>query len=338
MQTIVLRCNSRSAFHLGETTLDDSSQIIHSDTLFSAWTNMYQMVHGNADSFVKNVREGHLRFSSAFHALEASNQSDMIFFIPRPLLHYTGMDNLEHAKELKKLLFISLGVWQDICRETTEGQDGLSCNLDLLGNHYVRIGSSYVCRKNEISLDPSDARNLMFTEMYSLPKVKVHTDVNEDRLYHLTCMAFRSFKKKNIEWKGHFYFFITHSLPDDEWNRCLTCLRVLADEGIGGERSSGLGQFECVQGPIVIANLDQSAKTFYMTLSLVNPLDQEDFKRFDSYELLTRGGLYSEPRMRVRMIREGAITRGTAIGRLVELSNNAKAAYRNGLGFSLNLK
>jgi CRISPR-associated protein Csm4 len=132
-------------------------------------------------------------------------------------------------------------------------------------------------------------------------------------------------------------------------------LRILADEGIGGERSAGKGQLEEIIETEIPLEL-KSDSNEYLLLSLCNPNSKNEFDSFEKYEITVRGGgsvsfddeiesdevkdikLYRKKQ--VRMIAEGAVVKGKVVGRLVDISPENKTAfdhkyYRNGKCFLL---
>jgi CRISPR/Cas system CSM-associated protein Csm4 (group 5 of RAMP superfamily) len=72
----ILRCKPHAQFHFGkvaldeDTSLDDTSLIMHSDTFFSGLVNVHQRVFGTeaTDAFVGEFREKeNITISSAFY-------------------------------------------------------------------------------------------------------------------------------------------------------------------------------------------------------------------------------------------------------------------------------
>lgn len=102
MLAILLVPYNGGQYHLGEAGLDDTSDILHADTLFSALTNIYAMAFSGADRFVNMVDEGKLRFSSCFYALLAPDKP--VFFLPKPPVQYAGSCDM---KLLKKIRYLS---------------------------------------------------------------------------------------------------------------------------------------------------------------------------------------------------------------------------------------
>src|SRR5690606_1291342 len=97
------------------------------------------------------------------------------------------------------------------------------------------VGHQFLCLASEITNEISS----IYDETV-LPKVKVHTDDKEKQLYSQTNIQFCL--HEDIE--TGYYFYLSERLPDDEREKLHTVIRILADEGLGGDRTSGCGLFE----------------------------------------------------------------------------------------------
>lgn len=121
--------------------------------------------------------------------------------------------------------------------------------------------------------------------------------------------------------------FAGESAREQWWNPVQGALRLLADTGLGGERSLGWGrsdepQFQEGVLPDLIlgsarpqpANGEDTADTAYWLLSLFNPSPEDavDWQR-GGYSLVTRGGRVEspagsgQPKKLVRMVEEGSV-------------------------------
>jgi CRISPR-associated protein Csm4 len=353
MRALVLRCRRGVRYHFGETSLQDTSEILHADTLFSALANVYALAYDAAAEWVGHVEEGRIRFSSGLHCAELSWRPDEpVFFVPRPPLRYTGTaDDPTAAKRLRHVRHVSLGVLAEIrthLRPASPPDEVPACTLDLLG--FPRIGGGYACTEAELA--PVLEREIPPERLYAmqtLPRVEVRTPEMEDNFYHaagLTPASVRLAGGREI--RGHFYVLVEHALDAAAWQRFLACVRLLADEGVGGERSAGYGWFEEVREASVPLPGEVGAEALSLALAPVVPADDEEFARAIRYDLFLRGGgslgRRGEPsmhRQRVRMLREGALFQGPARGRLVDVSpeNNPfpHPLLRSGIHFPLPL-
>ncbi len=323
-------------FHLGERELDDTSDILHADTLFSALANVYEMALSGAKTLINLMNAGKVRFSSGFYAVQFDKRS--IFFLPKPPFDYSGVDE---RKKLKKVRYISTGVWKRLL-STFDYQNLLnpSCSLDLLT--FPSIGGEFVYTDEELA-GVEQLDNKVFRSTQTAPKVKVHTTDDDDRLYHETTVQFTPIRLENGDIRGVFYVFLEHTLAPDELKEFMAALRIMADEGIGGQRSSGRGQFASVE--LVDVDLPSiSHPALHLGLSLISTASDTEFHDdLLGYELILRGGgslgktgIAEEHRRQARFVREGALLRQNITGQFVDVSPKQNMTIlRNGFNFAI---
>lgn len=353
MLALLLRCREGVQFHLGEQSLEDTSELVHADTLFSALANVYSLAYDAAGEWVSHVREGRIRLSSGMHCLERSWYPEPVFFVPRPPLRYGGAaGEPRSAKQLRRVRYVSAGLLAEInaaLRPSPDPEEVPGCDLDLLA--FPVIGGRYACTAAELApLTDADLPQSPITSTVILPRVQVRTPTVEDNYYHAAGFTFTPpllHGGKHI--RGHFYVLVDHSLDAQAWERFLACMRLLADEGVGGERSAGYGWFQDVEVlPSPFADVPPG-EGLNLSLAPVVPFSDEEFDRAIHYELFVRGGgslgERGDARMhrrRVRMMREGALFLGPVRGRLVdvspELNPRPHALLRCGLNFPLPLR
>lgn len=339
METILLKCKPGSFFRIGDGSLNDVSFIIHSDTLFSALANIYELVYNEGEEFIKLVEQGKINFSSAFPVLEDTYSKKMIYFLPKPFIKIKSF-SLQGKKE-KKIKFLSIGAYQQIMKNLKP--DSLEVDVDF--SLFEIIDEKFCCLKSEIVLDNISEDKKFFIKEIISPKTAVHKETHEDSFYFQTDLQLvpLSDKGNNIEYLPHFYFFADHSLSDNEMKKFTSCLRILADEGLGGDRSAGKGKFEDIIISDFQIELPDKSK-LYLNLSMFNPQNKDEFENCFTYDLIKRGGgdLGSEGneehhRKQVRMIVEGSILRNKVQGRILDVSPfinfYTHKIYRNGKAF-----
>lgn len=154
MQIATLQCKTGAQFHFGKLgfeenmSLDDTSDFIHSDTLFSALVNEHFYLFGNSQKtteFVNAFKENQISISSGFYSLafvsaERSRSTErQILFFPVPA-HFTFLVTdekvLKNIKQLKKIKFAS----QSILEEGILPDEWFS-------DKYVIIQDKFVCTK-----------------------------------------------------------------------------------------------------------------------------------------------------------------------------------------------
>ncbi len=343
MNAILLYPKDYAQFRLGEGSLDESGEVLHSDTLFSALANIYALAFEKADEFVHHVETGKLRFSSGLFGLEFVKEEKRIFFVPKPELNYEIDENnkeeknkkTNERKKIKKVQFVSLGVLKELAKRNN---DTFKLNL----NEYVIIGGKFLTRKEEVSNEHLESEK--FISIQTAPKVFVRKEVKKDAFYHESNLQFLPIQiEGETIAKGFFYFLFEHSLSETELQEFQAAVRLLADEGIGGSRSTGCGHIEEVRfEEIAIENSGQS----FLGLALVSPNSDDEFQAAVQYDLIMRGGgsmgkydNYKNHRKRARFIREGAIFNSAVQGKLVDISPEENALphkiLRNGINFSI---
>lgn len=337
MNVIILKCKPGALFRLGEGSLVDVSHIIHSDTLFSALVNIYEMVFGEGEEFVRLVDDNKILFSSAFPLLENIHSGNFIYFLPKPKIVFDTAESL--GKKEKKINFLSLKAFNKI----SESIDSLSLSSKFDLNELLVLADEYALLKDE--LDSTILPTTPFIREQIFPKTAVHKESREDAFYFQTDIQLVPFcdDRKKICYNPHFYFLINDTLNELEKIKFISCLRILADEGIGGDRGSGRGFVE----EVIIKELENFVVMdgkYYLTLSLTNPTSQTEFDNCISYDLIKRGGgsigLEGNPenhRKQVKMISEGSIFNSPIKGRIVEVSPSVNhythKIYRNGKAF-----
>lgn len=338
MKAILLVPENGAQFHLGETSLDDTSDILHADTLFSALTNVYAFAFDGAKRFIGMITEGKLSFSSGFYAL--LYQENPVLFLPKPAIDFSERSD---PKRLKKVRYLSTGVWNAL----QYGFDSETISTTLNPLNYPSIGSEFVYLEEELPVSAGGFEHKAFRQIVTAPKVKVHTTDQEDRIYHETCVQFTDLPYSEGQLKGAFYFLLKHTLNEDEleWQEFLAAVRIMADEGVGGQRSSGRGQFKTVE-VIDVDIADYPNASWYIGLSPISPSDDREFHDgLQYYELFVRGGgslgLKGDPdkhRLQARFVKEGALLHQDIQGRIVDVSpDQDKSVLRYGMNFSIPL-
>jgi CRISPR-associated protein Csm4 len=334
MKLIKLNCKPGAKFHLGkialdsDTGLDDTSEWIHSDTLFSALVNTVNSIApAKTQDFVDLFIKGEIRISSAFYCLEIK-RSEPIYFLPTPVTASNMVT--QNYKDIKKIRFVSKAIWeQGIAPEKWTSDE---C---------VIINKKFVCKATEVNIlkEKRLLDSLSIYDVITEPKVKVHTQKHENRLYQQTSIQLECNPIFTDITEVHFYFLIEGF---DKFPSFDSVLRVLGDTGIGGERSTGCGQFSFDKEQEFKLNIDNTKQ--WSNVALLYPKSEEDFKTIKYYQFITRGGRHTgvnnEYLKRVRMISEGAICKKRDIicdSPNVAMEGATVPSYRYGQGLLLPL-
>ena len=124
-------------------------------------------------------------------------------------------------------------------------------------------------------------------------------------------------------------------------------LDFLSDEGLGGERSIGHGQFtfQCNRDELPTFSSSNTNQTRYLTLALYHPTENEVCRdgilNGAAYELMERGGWIYSPdgksqrRKRIKVLKEGALCNKPITGDIVSVEppDFPHPVYRYGLAF-----
>ncbi len=346
MKSIILKSKGLEQYRFGSGSKDSTSNYIYSDTLFSALINVYNKIYDDCESIIELFNTGHFKISSAFLVLENIVQKKYIYFIPKPLIEFDSILDSKNSKEFKKTKYISLEVYNLICKNISVKNGIISTNLNFNDkSQFSIIDDMYCILKNEIDCNLSGYKPIANV---TLPKVFVNTEQTTDKFYHETNILLNTYYNNGEPLIiPHFYFLMYCDELDTEiYKKIISALRVLCDEGIGGERSTGKGGFKGIE--IIDFEMNIIKSDYFMSLSLINPLDQSEFNKCVFYDLIKRGGgsLGQEGnpdyhRKQVTMISEGSIINGNINGRLTDISPNKNPfthkIYKNGKSFLIPL-
>ncbi len=357
MKPIILKCRPNSLFHFGKiaigenTGLDDTSTYIHSDTLFSAIINLADKIFDStiADSLVANFESGLVNISSGFYCLE--NKGKYIYFLPKPT-NYNTLSTPKNHKAIKKVQFISKKIWEENILPDKWNSNDCIILQDKFVLHISELEKLVIPSLDKSPKGIAKAKaSIRFYSINTFPKVKVHKRVSTESLYYQTNLQIAdniiksSSPNASERIQVHFYCLLnttTEFEEGDNYQRLLTILEVLADEGIGGERNVGCGHLTAVEvldTPFEI--MVNSVQQQYATLSLSSPNPtNNDLAKFTHYDIITRGGRRTReggtlPLMRIKMIAEGAVCNDIVEGHIPSIATKGKTKpyLRNGKAF-----
>lgn len=368
-ERVTYRLAARSPFHIGErgVGIEEASVMLHSDTLFSAlcltWRELGEDLGILLDRWprVRTQPNGppvHLpgedpppfRLSSAFP------YAGDVYFFPRPMLRPSGLDAIGAptlGKVLNKIRYVSRSVFEALLAGQPVSDYLLEDDPDKEGEK--RLRKDVLLQGGQVWVTPEEARRLLaFEDVHTgepriwaeetAPRVTVDRITNRSQVYAAGRVHFAS----------ECGLFLLVEYGDTTLRPLLEkALRALGDAGVGGERSSGHGQFRLeVGGASPLAEPEPDQTDAFVTLSLYWPTQPEaqgGVLEGASYELLNRRGWLGSPdgmnlrRRGIRTLVEGSVTKEQPIGALADVKpldpapakNVPHDVWRYGLAFPL---
>ncbi len=321
MKIAELQIRPGAQFHVGrvaadpEIALNESSDWIHSDTLFSALINIAAKVFpSETDTIAGHFRNGDIRFSSIFYFMEEEGRP-RIYFLPKPL-HYNLLVKYDF-KQWAGVQFISKSIWeQGILPEKWE-------------QRCTAYQGSFLVLKTEISGRALKYDNeIRIFNSPTLPKVAVHKQREEDSFYYTSNFQIPDNSSFVPGLKIGMYFLLDVKASfeaDPIYKKIMSLLALLPDEGLGGERSTGCGRFDGLNLLTYDWLLPESNAR--VAISLVSP-SKGDFGKMKQYRTVLRGGRSDRriprPLKVVRMLTEGSIFESEPEGDIADISPSKK--------------
>jgi CRISPR-associated protein Csm4 len=346
--------------HFGEVGigLEQTSERVRSDTLFSAWISAYAKLFGKeaVGQLLKGYEEHpELAFcvSSTFIYRRKGNR--YTYYLPRPLVFPKGYpgsseeDDLEFAKVYTKLNYLPLKTWHrwyqteagftedDRDELITKAQAGNEKDIDKNGDLYKAGTFDYS----------------KFFKFDLVPKVAVDRITRATNFYHIGFVKFHREPEKDEDAGLYFLISFPHSFDRTLEQNLKISLDLLGEEGIGGERSTGAGRFEAewleldnlwtdILKPSNLINPHYCLISLYWENSLPDGLLRESA----CYEIMARGGWIASPfsgrqlrRQSIRMFAEGSVFPILPKGELADVTPKDFKAnhsiYRSGISVSL---
>jgi CRISPR-associated protein Csm4 len=323
MQAYILKSNLGTRFRFGEAlgayteethnAQKTTSDYLHSDTLWSALVNAWAFCNPETvENFISECNNGNFKLSSAFYCVEYNAKK--VFLLPKPVS--MNLFSIDEPKKLKKIKFISKGVWESGLLPT-DWFNADKCTF--LQNE------SIVTLKSEI-----DKPIEIYTKETN-PKVRARdiTD-KEDSFYYETDLFLLHGENFSVNW----YFITENNLPKNLQENFKTAMQTLVNLGIGGERTSGCGSLTEYKETDFAIDIDHS--TYRSSLSLIAP-NENELTETSLYQTIKRGGRFLEKGKclpMIQMLLEGAVFDTEIKGRIVTL-NTTPFILRFGLNLSV---
>lgn len=333
MKAVVLKCKAGSQFHFGNqapdsnTALSGSSDIIHSDTLFSALVNTYNDLNPEGtNQFVEHFEKGEIKISSAFFCFEQSGK--YVWFLPKPVSF--ELFKVVDYKSFKRLKYLSKKVWEQ-----------LSTPEELLNSdEVVVVQGEFALMKDELELfNPGSWEYLRVFNSRTLPKVHVRKPTQEDSLYQLGTVEIADNSLHADGLNVNYYFLCDINSENKQLEeKFKTITELLAMNGIGAERST-IGKLEGCEW--IDWSLELEAPLEKCAVSLLSP-DQHEIGELVNFKTIFRGGRKigaNKAQLKtLRMIEEGCVVKSNIAGNVHDITPEGMTTLkfkRNGKAFLL---
>lgn len=310
MEYIVCKVNPKTSFHIGvkEGGLEETLHHIPSDTLFSAFCNVYRLIYGKEklEALLQKFNENPpFIFSSVYPTINGK----LLFPLPKNII----LKSKDDEKKLKKVEFIS----EDIFRKVLEGE-------------LPEISERWILQDGKVIVAGADKEEKIWMDI-NTPRVTIDRITIASQIYYMG----------EVKFKEKLFFLI--DLRENEYKKEVeTTIRVMGDEGIGGERTYGKGLFKVEEFEKI--KFDEIENPWYITLSMFYPRKEEITGIEGYFEIVERGGwVYSleekyKRRKFIRMFAEGSVFNRKITGKLVKVAEGKHDVYRFGYAFPLPIK
>lgn len=330
MDVSVFHLQPRSGFHFGARGIgiENTHEYAPSDTLFSALCFAMRYTRGNdaLKSMLDLFANGEPPFLISGAYPYSTDGTRIVRFFPAPLTL-----RLQSSKTLRKVKWLS----QEVFLEAVNGEKMQW--KDIKGISALATED----QADSMRAFYTDQLRLLKDEPLPLWQTSDTTRVAVDRI----TSAGNVFRAGILRFAPGSGLWLAVRDFDSAWIHTLeTLLHHLGEMGIGGERSSGYGQFD-LDGPYTVPLPDP--KTAFVTLSHYCPKEGEvSLQEAPAYDLTVRRGWIGSPdaggwrRKGIRMLVPGSVLQGSSLsnyGRLVPVTPDAFPGnyeiYRNGLAF-----
>ncbi len=324
----LLKLNFTAPLHLGEAGigLEETGIYAHSDTVYSAICNAWSQLYGSK-SLEEELILQFLKEKAPFKISSAFLFNDDVYFLPKPMMKYKGINELENSQELLKLIkktqFIPLKIF-----------------IKWVSGHRVEENEYLELRryKNNI-LEKAYYR-------YDASRVQIDRMTSNGALFH--CSLVRYTENAGL-------YLILNIVREKIKDKLKQVIAYLGELGLGGQLSNGCGKFKAEW-----FSLGKSFKKLfhpdfktdsYCILSLYNPCNEEinNITSGAAYKLLMRKGwVYSRAiekdfrRKNCRMFKEGSVFNKKTKGRIIDVTpdnyNPVHKIYRFGISLDVPIK
>ncbi|HOK56350.1 MAG TPA: type III-A CRISPR-associated RAMP protein Csm4 [bacterium] len=307
----IVKIKFKSSFHSGEREgfLEATEEIIHSDTLFSAFCYNYLLLYGENE--LNQLIEKFRNNNPVFLISSMFPYSKEKLYFPVPL------NQLPKEKVIKKIKYIE--------------KDGFEKLLNGEKLEDIYLNYSTIPEK-----DGKTHYNIIENPRIGLSRLNTTPGEN---YFHFGEVFFE---------EGSGLFFVVDFKEPDFEKKFFATLRLMGDEGIGGDRSVGKGNFTIdTIDKFEIQTPSESFGCIILSLYLPQENELKDLKD-GYYEIIERKGYIFSPytkslrKKSIRMFIEGSVFPSMKKGKIADVTPTeifqSHNVYRYGFAFSLPCK
>lgn len=327
-----------SPLHFGERGIgrEETAEFPHSDTIFSALISAWRLMY-RTDEFYRLIRgitepgvDPPLRISSAFPYVGE------VFFLPRPAIHMESSG--EDRKQGKKVKYIS---WRQA--------------EDLVNSDFApQVRSADTMISGQLWLDPEEKKQIKkFLGLENVSRFRAWSPAEGEAVARVTIdrvsAASNIFYQGVTQFSQGCGFYLLADFEDETYRKAIEDgLHFLGEQGIGGGRSVGLGQFALKDAGDQKFGVPPGDRNYYWLLSLYHPrhdeVEEQGVLDGARYTLITRRGWIYSPdeagqrRRSVRMIAEGSLLNQPVTGNVLDLkpiSGFPHPVWRSGIALTI---
>ncbi len=335
MKYYICKIKPEGTFHIGGKGLgsEKSEVTIHSDSLFSGILNKYFELY--SENTIDFCKEKKFILSSAFL------YCGEILFVPKPRLkpNLFEENDIGISKKLRKIEFLS--------EEMFLKYAGIKEKIKITDN--VIFDKRFLMTKKEKQQfddrfkNVSDAQKFIY-KLIETPRNVLDRKTMRSEIYYVGETVI------NVKHNCGCYFLV-HLIDESFKSELESSIKLLGEDGIGGDRSSGKGQFQLISFNEYNGKLNLTKPTEkFITLSMYLPTEAEikaGLLNSDnvSYELVKRRGWIYSPSSKsarkrtIRMFAEGSCFKNIngSYGKVVNAAPEGfpHPVYKSGLAFKV---
>lgn len=291
MKTFFLK--PTAPFHLQTGGLDHESTLPlpKSDMVSAALAHVVYRDFGLADF---DANRPFYRTSSFMPAISLGN-NEYVKLYPKPAFIGRLPDGFSH-KDLKKISWFD----EDSLRAWADGNDQISVikqGVPVFGGAVLLSKENYAKLKSAI-----DDLEAPLWKTSSTTRVVLDRVTNASLPFHFV----------NCHYAPFLQFWMNADVSNDKWDVFTAAIRLLGDEGLGADRSVGMGSFE-IAGSFDVFEADRAKGKRWMNIGVFNPaVDSGKEIRWEesTFNIERRQGWVSKfplRRQTVKVVAEGSV-------------------------------